>query len=63
LGILLVTRNALQGLGEKVLPLVSSIIELVGKMLFTWLIIPILGLWGIILAEPLIWVAMTVQLV
>lgn len=63
LGILLVTRNALQGLGEKVLPIVSSIIELVGKMLFTWLIIPILGLWGIILAEPLIWVAMTVQLV
>ena len=63
LGILLVTRNSLQGLGEKVLPIVSSIIELVGKMLFTWLIIPILGLWGIILAEPLIWVAMTVQLV
>mgnify|MGYP002861109626 CR=1 FL=1 len=53
---------ALQGLGEKVLPLVSSIIELVGKMLFTWLIIPILGLWGIIICEPLIWAAMTVQL-
>ncbi len=63
LGILLVTRNGLQGLGAKLLPLISSIIELVGKMLFTWLIIPILGLWGIILAEPLIWVAMTVQLV
>lgn len=63
LGILLVTRNSLQGLGAKLLPLISSIIELLGKMLFTWLIIPMLGLWGIIICEPLIWVAMTVQLV
>lgn len=63
LGILLVMRNSLQGLGSKILPLVSSIIELVGKMLFTWLIIPILGTWGIIMCEPLIWCAMTIQLV
>lgn len=62
LGVLFVTRNSLQGLGSKVLPLISSFIELVGKMLFTWIIIPHLGTWGIILCEPLIWVAMTAQL-
>lgn len=63
LGVLFVMRNSLQGLGSKVLPLVSSIIELAGKMLFTWLIIPFLGKWGIIMCEPLIWCAMAAQLV
>lgn len=62
LGILLVTRNALQGLGSKILPLISSIIELLGKVLFTTLIIPKAGSWGIILCEPLIWVVMAIQL-
>ena len=62
LGVLIVTRNALQGLGEKVLPLISSVIELVGKIFFTLLVVPALGIWGIILCEPLIWVVMTAQL-
>ena len=62
LGVLLITRNSLQGLGSKVLPLISSIIELMGKVLFTALIIPHLGTWGIILCEPLIWVVMMIQL-
>lgn len=63
LGILVVSRNSLQGLGSKLLPLISSIIELLGKMLFTWIIIPLAGTWGIIMCEPLIWVVMTIQLV
>lgn len=63
LGMLLVTRNALQGLGKKVLPLTSSIIELLGKVVFTALIIPHSGIWGIIICEPLIWVLMLVQLI
>lgn len=62
LGILLVSRNSLQGLGSKVLPLVSSIIELIGKIIFTSLIIPLMGNWGIIMCEPIIWVVMTIQL-
>lgn len=62
LGILLVSRNSLQGLGSKVLPLVSSIIELIGKIIFTSLIIPLMGNWGIIMCEPIIWVGMTIQL-
>ena len=63
LGILVVTRNSLQGLGSKIVPLFSSVIEFLGKVLFTVLIIPKTGIWGIIMCEPLIWCAMTVQLV
>lgn len=40
LGILLVLRNVLQGLGKKVVPLVSSMIEMVGKIAFVLLFIP-----------------------
>lgn len=62
LGVLVVARNSLQGLGEKMLPLISSFIELVGKILFTYIIVPRTGIWGIIICEPLIWVVMAVQL-
>ena len=63
LGPLIVIRNSLQGLGAKLLPLVSSLLELTGKILFTILLIPKLGVWGIILCEPLIWCIMAIQLV
>ncbi len=62
LGGLIVIRNALQGLGSKVLPLVSSVIELAGKILFTLYIIPVTGVWGVIMCEPLIWCVMFLQL-
>ena len=62
LSFLLIYRNCLQGLGQKILPLVSSFIELVGKIAFVVWIIPWAGYKGVILCEPLIWVAMTIQL-
>lgn len=62
LGPLIILRNSLQGIGAKVLPLISSIVELAGKILFTLILIPHLGIWGIILCEPLIWCVMTTQL-
>lgn len=63
LGPLVVLRNTLQGLGAKILPLISSIMELIGKILFTTFIIPLLGTWGIILCEPLIWCVMAIELI
>lgn len=63
LGGLIVTRNALQGLGSKLLPLISSVIELLGKILFTIFVIPKLGQTGVILCEPLIWCVMFAQLI
>ena len=63
LGPLIILRNALQGIGEKILPLISSFVELAGKILFTLFLSPVLGIWGIILCEPLIWCLMTIELV
>lgn len=62
LGGLIVIRNSLQGLGSKLLPLTSSVIELIGKILFTMFVIPKLGAWGVIICEPLIWCVMFLQL-
>lgn len=63
LGILLQTRSALQGLGAKLLPLVSSIIELLGKILFVFIFIPPFQYMAVIFCEPVIWCAMALQLV
>jgi Na+-driven multidrug efflux pump len=60
---LMQTRFALQGLGSKLIPLISSVIECVGKILFTWLLIPPFGYTAVIWCEPIIWCVMTVQLV
>ena len=62
LSLLLIYRNCLQGLGQKLLPLVSSFIELLGKIAFVAWIIPWSGYIGVIFCEPLIWLAMTIQL-
>ena len=62
LGMLLNLRNSLQGLGKKVIPLLSSIIEFIGKCIFVALFIPSLKYIGVIICEPIIWCFMTVQL-
>ena len=62
LSLLLIYRNCMQGLGQKFMPLVSSFIELIGKIVFVAWIIPWSGYLGVIFCEPLIWLAMTLQL-
>lgn len=63
LGCLLILGNSLQGIGRKLTPLISSFIELTGKILFVFFIIPHTGYMGVILCEPLIWIPMTLQLI
>ena len=63
LGVLLNLRNSLQGLGEKMLPLTSSVIEFVGKILFVIFLIPTLQYFGVIICEPIIWCIMCIQLI
>ena len=63
LGVLLSTRYALQSLGNKVLPLFSSVIELVGKIIFVLLLIPKFAYNAVILCEPIIWCFMAAYLV
>lgn len=62
LGILLQTRFALQGIGSKMLPLVSSVIECVGKIIFTFFLIPVFHYEAVIWCEPLIWCVMAAEL-
>lgn len=63
LGWLVTTRNALQGLGQKLLPLVSSVIEFVGKVIFVIVFIPRFAYLAVIFCEPVIWCIMTLQLI
>ncbi len=61
-GMLLSTRYALQSMGEKVLPLLSSVIEFLGKIVFVLLFIPRFEYNAVILCEPVIWCFMTIEL-
>ncbi len=62
LGVLMQTRFALQGIGSKLIPMISSIIELIGKILFVAIFIPKFQYDAVVWCEPLIWVVMTAQL-
>lgn len=57
-----VIRNAMQGIGDHITPLVSSSLELVGKVVFALIFVPILGYRGVILAEPVSWFIMVIPL-
>ncbi|MCF0107070.1 MAG: MATE family efflux transporter [Holdemanella sp.] len=62
LGILVQLRMSLQGVGAKVIPIISSVIECVGKIVFNFVFIPMFGYAAVIWCEPLIWCLMTMQL-
>lgn len=62
LGPLFVFRCSLQGLGQKIIPLVSSGIELSMKLVFAWVFVPVLGYLGVSITEPVSWVVMTIPL-
>ena len=62
LGMLLNFRFALQGIGEKVVPLISSVIELAAKVVFAFFLVPAFGYLGVIICEPVIWCVMFAQL-
>jgi len=55
-------RLALQGIGEKIVPVISSVIEFASKVLFAFLLVPVLGYFGVIICEPIIWFIMFLQL-
>lgn len=55
LAILFIYRNGLQGLGNGRSPIISSCIEMVVKIVATFLLIPFTGYTGVCLAEPIAW--------
>lgn len=56
-------RNTLQAMGDHITPVVSSFIELAGKVAIALLLTPVLEYMGIIVAEPIIWFLMIIPLV
>ncbi|MCM1261897.1 MAG: MATE family efflux transporter [Butyrivibrio sp.] len=55
-------RNSMQGFGDKKTPLFSSLIELIGKVVIAFLLAPVIGYMGVIISEPVVWVAMVLPL-
>lgn len=60
--VICIVRNAMQGLGEQITPLVSSSLEMVGKIVIAFTLVPLLGYTGVIVAEPLVWFIMVIPL-
>lgn len=62
LGMINPTRQGLQAIGQKILPLFSSLIELIGKILFVVIFIPRFQYLAVIFCEPIIWCFMVTEL-
>lgn len=58
-----ILRNSLQGMGDHITPIFSSGLELIGKVLIAMLLTPLIGYWGIIISEPIVWAVMVVPLI
>lgn len=63
LGPLFVMRCTLQGMGRKIIPLISSFMEMVVKVLSAGLLVPALGYFGVALTEPISWIVMIIPLI
>lgn len=63
LGVLFVYRNALQGLGNAVMPLISGGVELAMRLAAAILLSRFLGYVGVCLANPVAWTGAAVMLV
>lgn len=61
--VIFVQRNSLQGIGDRVTPLISSGIEMAGKIILTYTLVPLLGYLGVILVEPIVWIIMIIPLI
>ena len=62
LGPLFIFRCSLQGMGAKSTPLITSVMELIVKILSVKFLVPRIGYKGVALTEPISWVIMTVVL-
>lgn len=60
--VICILRNAMQGIGDSITPVISSSLELLCKVLVAVLLTPYLGYWAIIWSEPISWVIMVIPL-
>ncbi len=62
LGPLFVFRCSLQGMGRKVIPVISSVLEMLVKILSANFLVPVFGYVGVAFTEPISWCVMTLLL-
>ncbi|MDD6137011.1 MAG: MATE family efflux transporter [Lachnospiraceae bacterium] len=62
LGPLFILRCSLQGLGKRIIPILSSVVEMVIKVLSANFLVPLCGYVGVAFTEPISWVIMAVVL-
>ena len=62
LGSLFILRCSLQGMGCKIIPICSSILEMLVKIASAAILVPHLQYFGVVLTEPISWVLMTTLL-
>ena len=55
LGVLVVLRSSLQGVGKKLIPIMGSVVEFALKVLVVMVLAPKLGYFGVCIVEPIIW--------
>ncbi len=60
--VICLVRNCMQGIGDSVTPLISSSIELIGKVVVAFVLSPHLGYFAIMISEPLTWIFMVIPL-
>lgn len=62
LSILIILRNSMQGLGDKISPSLSSLIELIGKFIVAFYLTGLINYKAIIVSEPATWILCTILL-
>ncbi len=60
--VICIVRNSMQGLGERIVPLISSSLEMIGKIVIAATLVPMFGYLGVIAAEPIVWFIMIIPL-
>lgn len=63
LGVLLILRSSLQGLGRKLIPVTGSVVEMVFKFGAVGIISKSLGYFGVCILEPIIWIVCAILVI
>ena len=63
LGVLMAMRASMQSMGQKTAPVISSVIELLMKIIAALWMIPSFGFTGVCVTEPVTWVMMSIFLI
>lgn len=60
--VICLVRNCMQGIGDSITPIISSFVELAGKVIVAFLLAPRLGYFAVMISEPLTWIFMVIPL-